>query len=396
MTASTEIVTLTENGVAPAPATFDPTKSPIRLLADQADYWQAFRSRKLDGEMGITWDAMRAIVDASRVADGTRADRGLGALDHVVVDYDQRGVLHVTEATVVGGRPAPTFAPVPMRAHAFRQLAARASAPASYLAKLPAGLARACMMHGLANSGDTAKTGLLRMADGEARAIVTGRYAVVDHDRFLDAAETAFGRIGISLGDLRISALATGPRLVVRVTMPARSYLVDAEDRVELGVDLTNGELGNAAGRCDAMLYRLLCTNGLRISYGQDRRVVRHIGDPERVVETLTEAIPASIENATGTVETIKAATQRVVERATEVFGGGLRLFGLTAAEERAAGAQLAADRGAPDLAAALTSGPVSVWDVTNAITASVRETATERRIEVESAAGDYLRRATR
>lgn len=369
---------------------FNPAKDPVRLMADEADVWRVVRPRNRTKESGgISWRDARAFVAGSIVDDGAREDRGLGAVDRLVVDYDSRGVLHVTEARTSGGALIPAFVPVPLRLHAFRQLAARVGAPASYLARqLPAGLARACLTHGIANApADAAKTGLLRMAGGQARALVTGRYAVLDHGAFLDAAEQAFERAGISLDAVRVSALATGPRLVVRATVASTADEIAAGDVVEAGVDLVNGELGNAAGSVAPVVYRLVCTNGLRRTERGAKRTVRHIGDPARALETLEGAIPAALDEARGTVRLFQEAALRQVERAIEVFeSGGLRLFGLTAAEERAARGALEGDVGK------LEAGPrVTVADLVNGITASARFMGTERRLEVEAIAGEVL-----
>lgn len=387
---TTSIVTYAEEReeaeIVSTGSAFDPNRDPVRLLSDEKDSWRVLRRR--NGEGAISWSDARQIVEESILADGVRTDRGLG-VDRLVVDYDARGVLHVTEARTEQGRLVPGFAPVPLRLHAFRQLAARIGAPAPYLArKLPAGLARACLTHGIATApADAAKTGLLRMADGEARALVTGRYAVLDHRAFLDAAELAFGRQGISLADLRVSALATGPRLVLRATLATEATELKRGDVVEVGLDLTNGELGNAAGGVSPLVYRLVCTNGLRrMERSGGRRVIRHIGDPGRALETLESAIPAALDDARGTVSLFREASTRIVERAVEVFNGGLRLFGLTAAEERAARAEVEGEVGQ------LTEGSaVTVADLVNGITASARTVGTERRLELEGIAGEVL-----
>lgn len=397
---------------APVSEAFDRTTSPIRLLADAPDNWRALR-RVTHGRVvgpapaGITWARAKQIVAEATIADGTRSDRGVGAADRFVVDtHPDTGILYLTAAATQGGRLAPLFAPVPMRAHAFRQLAARIKAPAPYLARLPAGLALACVQHGLTARAavDEDSTALLRMAAGEARALVSGRYAVLDDLRFLDVAERAMEGAGIKLDEINVAAVVTGRRTLIRLTMPQRVVRVDGgEDEVEVGLDLLNAELGNGSASVMPLVYRLVCSNGLR-AWAQKgtRRVVRHVGDPARAVEVLRDAIPAALDDASGAVDAIKVATKRVVERAAEEFGG-LRLFGLTAAEARVAGATLADERGVA-LPADTKSpawgeaweriGAVSAWDVTNAITRMAHHVAPERRLELETAAGEYLRSA--
>jgi Domain of unknown function (DUF932) len=381
---STEIVHFDGETSTPAPGAFSPITTPFRLLADERDNWRVVRTRVVG--QGISWDQARDMVAASQEADGERSDRGLGALDRLVVDYDTRGVLHVTEARTERGSLVPGFVPVPLRVAAFRQLSGRIGAPSAYLAKLPAGLARACITHGI-SATEGSKTGLLRMAGGQARALLTGRYAVLDHGAFLDAAETAIEGAGISLSDVRVSALATGPRLVVRVTLASKTVALAKGDIVEAGIDLVNGELGNAAGSVTPSVYRLVCTNGLRRNEKGAKRTVRHIGDPARAVETLRGAIPAAIDDAMGTARLFHAASSRVVENEVALWDGGLRLFGLSAQEERTVRDVTQAEL----LSEGIATNFLSVANVVNGITAHARSLSTERRLEVESAAGDYL-----
>lgn len=397
----------------PAPATFDRHASPIRLLADAPDDWRALR-RVQRGQQpaltGVSWQRARELVAQATIADGTRSDRGLGAADRLVLDVHPRtGVLYMTAAATQGGRVAPLFDAVPVRAQAFRQIAASIKAPAPYLARLPASLALACVQHGLEarRAEDETATALLRLAGGEARAIVSGRYAVLDDLRFLDVTERALVAAGVDLDSIRVNAVLTGRRTLVRITMPHRVVRVDGgADEVEVGLDLLNAELGNGAASVLPLVYRLVCSNGLRAWAQQgSRRVVRHVGDPARAVEVLRDAIPAALDDASGAVDAIKAATRRVVERAAEEFAG-LRIFGLTAAETRTAASTFAAERGvalpadtkAPAWREAWTQieqiGPVTSWDVTNAVTAMARDVQPERRLELETAAGEYLRDA--
>lgn len=394
----------------PAPSNFDGLRDPIRLLRDAPDEWRVLRGpfarENFRTGQGITWGDARAKVAEATIRDGSRTDRGLGAADRLVVDVDDRGMLYMTAAATRGGQLAPLFSPVPVRAHAFRQLAQRIKAPAPYLTRLPAKLALACVQVGLtARAGsEEDSTALLRLAGGEARALVSSRYAVLDDLRFLDVAEAALAGAGVSLDRIRVASVATGARTALRLTFPHTVTRVDgAEDQVEVGLDLLNGELGNASASVLPLVYRLVCSNGMRAwASSGNKRVVRHVGDPARAVEILRDAIPAAIDDATGAIDAIKVATRTVIANAVEAFGG-LRLFGLTAPEIRAAEGTLAASRGvalpAERKGTAFSQawdqiGAVSAWDVTNAVTRAAHQHGTERRLELETAAGSYLRAA--
>lgn len=403
----TRTVTIDPDTLAAVPVqparSYDPSREPVRLLADRPERWVAYQRRGNAGrtDRGISWAEAMASIEADARADGARSDLGAGALDRLAVDFDAAGLVHVAKTEIRNGRLVPASQPIPLRAQAWRQLAARADAPAGYLARLPATLARACMMHGITTSGSD-KTGLIRMARGEARAIVSGGYGLMDDRTVLSIVGEELDRRGV-LSGARVVALAVGARTVLRLALPAMAgdAMGRPGDTLIPMLDVRNGELGNGSGEVRGGVYRLVCTNGAIAPIGaEDVRRIRHVGSADRLAESLRDAVPAALDAAMNTTDLLRAATDRIVGAAGDAFAG-LRLFGATAAAVRAAEDVFATERGftlPADTRGRRTVldhiADATAWEVVNALTdAAQRVETTDARLDAEGAAGAYLRR---
>lgn len=375
---------------------FDPVRSPIRVLDDAHERWISPKAGA-----AMTWSDARTAVREHAIADGRRADIGAGALDRLAVDFDRTGLLHVVKTSQKGGEIVPASGAMPIRKAAFSQLCERAgNAPASYLSKLPAKLTRACLMHGLTSS-DAPTGGLIRLADGQARAIVSGRYAALDDEIVLDTLERALLDRGL-LGTIQVRGVALGTTTVVRLTWSRDAIEVKRGDIVESGIDITNGEIGNRSVGITPSLYRLVCLNGMRSQVPGIARRFNHVGDPARLFEAFRDAIPVAVEEAMGNANRLRESVDAMISDVDAEFGG-LGVFGLTAAEGRAVTRQAMVDRGLalpeatnewPEVLRQLTD--VSAFEVLNGMTAFAQTRGTDRRLEIEEAAGRYLHARTR
>jgi len=394
--------TITNNSTTTA--TFNPSASPIRVLPDARETWIAGRPSDAGAHRSkrapMTWTEMRAAVAAHAEADGAREDIGAGALDRLAVDFDPTGLLMVCKTEQANGRLVPASNPIPLRKAAFLQLATRAGAPAGYLAKLPAKLTRACLMHGLTTSEESS-TGMIRLAGGQARAIVSGRYAALDDAYVLDVAEQALQARGL-LGTVQVRGVALGTSTVVRLTWEREAFEVRKGDVVEGGLDITNGEIGNRSVGVVPSLYRLVCLNGLRVAETGTKRRFNHSGDPARLYEAFRDAIPAAIEEAAGNANVLRSVTERMIDDVDAEFAG-LGSFGFAASEAREVTRTVAAERGIAlpedtgSWAETLrTMGDVSAYDVLNGMTAYAQTRPIDRRLDIEDAAGRYLRARAR
>jgi hypothetical protein len=385
----TETMTLSQ-----AVEAFDDIRNPLKLHPDQRDVWRSF------GQTAASFELAANFVREAATEDGRRHDVGAGALDKLAVVADRMsGHLAIVKTEQRGGRVVPASEPMPLRRSAFRQLAARANAPADYLGRIPARLALACLQHGLVTSGED-RDGLLRFAGNEVRAVVSARYAPIDDTRIMETLDAALKRLGLR-DEVRVRSVATGPTTLLRLTFPGRAKAVKVGDVIEYGLDIGNGELGNRAVQIDPSTFRLLCLNGMRgFARGTSRRL-RHIGSPERLAEAFNDAIPVALADAAGQVDMMAVSAERMIRDIPAEFSLLTSSFGLTQTEQREVTRTVMAERkvALPEHPAAWldvlrAQRDLAVYDVLNGITAYAQTAgSTDRRLELEEAATAYLAR---
>lgn len=400
-------VTPTANPRAAAPARGLAAAPSLTVLSDQPERWTAL------GKNPITFDEARERVAAADAADGHRHDLGIGDLSAYVVvplgavpsDYDvARGDHPATSACLATVRvPGRRDRAWPMRRAAFGQLAETIGAPPKYLLGLPPQLATACVSVGLQRLDERSGSKLMRLAGGEARSLVSDRYAPLDNDLVLDTVETTLRGMGM-LRDVRITDLAVGPTLSMRIVLPGEAAPVKAGDVIQHGLDVLNGEVGNRSVSIAPVTYRLVCTNGMRRWDAGATKRWNHVGDPQRLRDAFRDAVPVALADARGLRERMASAVDQLIDDALGEIEG-LSAFGFGVGETRAIARDLFADRGlalpsstdawADTVRAAAL--PVSVYDVANAIThVAQSRSGVDERLSYEEAGGAYLLRRTR
>jgi hypothetical protein len=371
----------------------------MTVLSDQPERWTA------TGASPMTWSEARERVAAADAADGARSDLAIGDLSTWVVGPRPDGVACLTPIPMPG-RPNPGL--IPMRKSAFRHLVAAlpGKPPADYLLSLPAKLASACISTGLQRMDPSDTSKLLRLAGGEARAMASEKYAPLDNGLVLDLAEATFRAMGL-LGDIRVTDLAVGPTLALRVVLPGEGLAVKRGDVIQYGLDIGNGETLTRSVSAAPSTYRLVCTNGMR---SWDTGAVKrwtHVGNPDRLRDAFRDALPAVLAEGRGLRDRMRVAVDRLVDDALGEIEG-LSAFGFGVGETRAIARDLFADRGlalpsATDEWRDAVRGaePVTVFDVANAITHVAQSRGkthgVDERLAYEERGGAYLtRRVTR
>jgi hypothetical protein len=371
------------------PSTLD-LSQPLRLAPDQPEKWTEYAN-------GLPFDTAAQLVIEAAQKDGVRTDLGIAKLNTWMFGPAKDGTAALA-AVPVPGREARL---VPLRAHAFAQLCSRVGAPAPYIAGLPAKLQMACINHGLQR--DEEKGGnTLRLAGDEARALLSDRYAALDNELLLDVMRKTLTEAGM-LGDVRVRALALGPTCSMRLTFPGDAAVVTGSrkvgDVVEHGLDLINGEIGNRSVSISAVVWRLVCTNGLRSAEQNAVARLRHVGNPERLAEAFRDAVPSVLAESQGLRQRMARAVDVLVDDILGEFEG-LSAFGLSKSETRDVAHDVAAERAVrlPSDTSAWgevlrAQGDMTAYDVLNGITHVAQSRRTDRRLELEEAASRYLRR---
>lgn len=384
--------TSTSNGNGSSAEPRNLNKEPLPFLPNQSERWVDFPGS------GATFFEAAELIHQAAKEDGERSDLGVGDLSTWRFGPDpETGVASI--ATIpLPGRPQHM---IPLRDHAFGQLCGRINAPAAYLKKLPGKLQMACVGHGMNLCTDTAAT--LRLAGGEARALLSDRYAALDNGLILEVLETTLKGAGM-LGDVRVRSVALGPTCSMRLTLPGEDKAIaksrQVGDIVELGLDILNGEIGNRAVSICPITYRLVCLNGMRRADREVSHRLRHVGDPKRLIEAFQDAVPAALASARGLREQMEKATDRLIDDLLNEFDS-LRTFGLSVTDTRDVAADMLAERSLALPADTNEWGnvfaqvrDVSAYDVINGITHVAQRKGTDARIEMEEAASKYLQRA--
>lgn len=239
---------------------------------------------------------------------------------------------------------------------------------------------------------------LLRLADGEVRAVLSDRYAAADDELLLDMVADCLDRTGFR-SDALVRATAIGPHTIMRITLPNEGTPVRVGDVIEHGIDIGNSELGLRSVQVTPCTFRLVCENGMRAWRSEAALRMRHIGDPARLRDQLRDAIPVAFAEARGDIEKWSRAVDRLIDSALDDIEM-LRGFGLSTGEVQAVGRTLANElnllpesTGATKLSEVLDT-EATVFDIANAITSTAgQKESIAARLQMEEVGHRYLTR---
>lgn len=176
-----------------------------------------------------------------------------------------------------------------MTSHFHDQLGTWANIPSKYYDRMQQeapDLLAANLNHWLRQAKDdktgAAPTRLVRTIDGQARAFLSNRYRTIDNFDLAEAALPTMMKAGCEIQ----SANVDYNRLHLKVATPRLTAEVKKGDVVQLGVSLSNSEVGLGAAAIEPFVFRLACLNGMVIPDASLRRF--HIG---RIAEDLEHAV---------------------------------------------------------------------------------------------------------
>ena len=119
---------------------------------------------------------------------------------------------------------------------------------------------------------------MIRTLDGKARAFLSDRYHRIDNDQIAEGVLQSFQAAGQPLEI--VSTEVTERRLYINARFPTMENAIAVGDPVQMGVTITNSEVGGGALSITPMLYRLVCTNGMVAGSSVDEGKMRrnHLG----------------------------------------------------------------------------------------------------------------------
>jgi hypothetical protein len=274
--------------------------------------------------------------------------------------------------------------PRALRTSAFTNLMARLGAPAEFVRdRLPAPL-QIATANWLLGTCDGSSAATLRLRGDEVAAVVSGRYAPLDPTELVETLHTALSRHGL-LNEVRVRGVATGLIDNVRLILPSEQRVLKTGDVSNVGLDISTSSFGRSAVHITPLVWRLVCSNGLRSVEKGGGFSFRHVGDTDRLRGAIGEAIPAALVHARGVMEQWhRAVTFMIDDVAKEIDA----LRELTIPERKGLETEISKETGIAAL-----PGHTSLYDVVNALTASAKAAAPARRLELEGMAGELLHR---
>jgi hypothetical protein len=340
---------------------------PLRVRPDMAPIW-----RDLDTDFDTAADKLVA----AHTGDGDSRDLP-------ILDLRTWGIVPADGQLALaplGGHHEPKA----MRSNAFTNLMAKIGAPAEFIRdRLPAPLQLATVNY-LLNEPDKSMSATLRLRDDEVTAIVSDRYAPLDAEELMDAVRHALVQHH-AVQDVRVKSVATGLVDLLRLTFPAEQQAIKVGDVSAIGLDISSSSFGRSAVHITALVWRLVCENGLRMAEHQGGFSFRHVGESQRLRDGIAEAIPTCLAQARGLMDRWKLAVTTMVEDVAKQIEN---LRELTQGERRHVEEELLTEAQVPALPES-----TSAYNLVNAITGAARQAEPARRLELESLAGTVLSR---
>jgi len=282
-------------------------------------------------------------------------------------------------------------------AWATTQFCQRLGIPASYFRKCPPQLQDAQGNYWIKNApSEPAENGgkrrsqhtskpeqwLLRARYGVLRGVLSERYSRLDNEALLTSVqqvlETVSSRFETSWFALSDESLH------LRLIDPTQKREALPDDGLMAGIHIANSEVGKRAVTVDAMVFRLVCSNGLiRLVKGKSLLYQRHIHlSQDRFAGALETAVGEALGAATSFMDQIAVATResvKDVEEAIKKISGNWNLSQST--EERVLQALLE-ER---------SSQQETLYGVVNAFTNAAQTLPADDRYDLEVLAGHLV-----
>lgn len=219
----------------------------------------------------------------------------------------------------------------------------------------------------------------LRVKDDTLRGVLTDRYVCLDNR---DVLSTLLPMVEPRY-EVGWFAL-TQESFHLRLTDPLLAREVLPNDRLVAGVHLANSEVGKRAVTVDAMVYRLVCSNGLvRLVHGGNLLYQRHLSwSKPRFESNLRQAVREALVHGVGFIERMSWATRVPVSDMDTAIGALSQRWSLSQATET-------------DLRQSLLDMPTgqqeTLYGLVNAVTHAAQKLPADDRYDLEALAGELV-----
>ncbi len=293
-----------------------------------------------------------------------------------------KGRLYFPQATADGYDTGLAFSP-----WAMGQACQKLGMPTAYFKRCPPALQDAQFNHwaNMAHIGrefrradeQPEEAWTLRCKGGSVRGVLSQRYGKLDNAQLLQALLPVLKGTRYQVGLIQL----TDESFHLRLIEPTVGRDVLPQDRLLVGVHIANSEVGLRAVTVDAVVFRLVCTNGLvrRVNHKSllhQRHI--HVSEP-RFQSLLERAVGEAITVAAGFIEQMVLATRTPVPdpmAAVEVLGQAWGLPKATVEQVQFA------------LHGEGTGQHHTLYNLTNAITLTAQRLGPDERFHLETLAG--------
>lgn len=260
---------------------------------------------------------------------------------------------------------------------ALSQACQRLTIPAAYFKKCPASL-QDCQFNHWLREGEDETPWFIRAKGACVRGVLSERYARLDNKEVLTTLRSVLADTSYQVGLCQI----TGEAFHLRLVNPGLFLDVRPNDRLFAGFHLANSEVGYRSVTIEAMIFRLVCTNGLiRRVNSQSLFKQRHAFlSPELFRARMADALAQAAVVAAGFLEQIAQAARLPVPKPEQAVTLLTEAWNLSQTTDELIRFTLAGEKDAHTL-----------YGLVNGITAAAQRLSIEERYALEVHAGQLI-----
>lgn len=243
------------------------------------------------------------------------------------------------------------------------------------------------------------KPRMVRTLDGSVRAIMSNGYRPIDND---EIAPMIFENIAATQADI-VSCEITDTKLYIKALFPRAVTEIKVGDAVQMGIVISNSEIGMGQISFEPLLYRLICSNGAimpdqavkrrhlgsRIKLGEDGLAAEYLKDDTR--QKMDEALILQLRDAMRAF----AEPKMILEYADKIRGAAAKQITgdpVAAVQVLQKKAGLTDDERGGIMRHLITGGDLSQWGLANAVTRHSQDIASyDRATELEALGGTII-----
>lgn len=291
-----------------------------------------------------------------------------------------------------------------MTSHFHDQIGTWAGIPSKYYDRLqqeaPALLAdnlNHWLHHTMEEKTGAPQTRLVRLLDDQARAFLSNRYRTIDNWDIAEVSIPVMSESGCEI----LSSNVDYNRMHIKAATPKLTHEVKKGDVVQMGVVVSNSEVGQGSVKIEPFIYRLACLNGLVVPDAGLRRF--HVGRFAEELEMAQDVFRDETRQADDKAFMLKVRDvllasfqenrfQAIVDQMTASTEQLIKKPVIKVVEEVVNRYRLSESQGDSILQHLAAGGDLTRWGLVNAVTRTAEDQATyDQATSLERLGGEIL-----